>query len=206
MAGASAACLTSSTPGLAKLCATRPRAFGRPPSPPRISSVSLAGAAANARAQMVRGRPRHPHRDLARHEDRQVDAPAVSCRRRCPAFGPAPCRRGARIPLLTRRDKQLGGYHNTWLDIAARAALPDDVTPHILRHSFASEAGDLGYSELTIAALIGHKAGSITSKYVHTADAVLLKAADDVAQRIEQKLGFAKAAGKVVRPDFAKSA
>lgn len=110
------------------------------------------------------------------------------------------------FPSSRGADKQLGGYHNTWLDIAARAALPDDVTPHILRHSFASEAGDLGYSELTIAALIGHKAGSITSKYVHTADAVLLKAADDVAQRIEQKLGFAKAAGKVVRPDFAKSA
>ena len=30
-----------------------------------------------------------------------------------------------------------------------------DVTPHTLRHTFASVAGDLGFSELTIAALLG---------------------------------------------------
>ena len=40
------------------------------------------------------------------------------------------------------------------------------VTPHVLRHSFASVAGDLGYSELTIAALLGHAGGSVTAGYV----------------------------------------
>jgi integrase len=58
-----------------------------------------------------------------------------------------------------------------------------DVTPHVLRHSFASLASDLGYSEPTIAALIGHKGHTITSRYVHAADAVLLAAADTVADR-----------------------
>ena len=50
--------------------------------------------------------------------------------------------------------------------------LPLDVTPHTLRHSFASVAADLGYSELTIASLLGHKKASVTSKYAHHADAV----------------------------------
>jgi len=37
-----------------------------------------------------------------------------------------------------------------------------DVTPHILRHTFASVAGDLGFSELTIAGLLGHSARRVT--------------------------------------------
>jgi integrase len=48
----------------------------------------------------------------------------------------------------------------------ARAGLAG-VTPHVLRHCFASVAGDLGFAELTIAALLGHAAGNVTSNYVH---------------------------------------
>jgi integrase len=66
------------------------------------------------------------------------------------------------------------GYRRFWLKIAKLGDLPDDITSHALRHSFASLAGDLGYSEGTIATLIGHKGHSITSRYVHIADAVLL--------------------------------
>ena len=47
-----------------------------------------------------------------------------------------------------------------------------DVTAHTLRHTFGSVAGDLGYSELTIAAMLGHAAGSVTSRYVHLDEAV----------------------------------
>jgi integrase len=50
--------------------------------------------------------------------------------------------------------------------------LPPDITPHTLRHSFASLGGDLGYSEPTIGALIGHKGHTMTSRYVHAADAI----------------------------------
>ena len=59
----------------------------------------------------------------------------------------------------------------------------------MLRHSFASLANDIGLSEPTIAALIGHKGGSMTSRYVHAADAVLLAAADAVAVRIQHLIG-----------------
>jgi integrase len=76
------------------------------------------------------------------------------------------------------------GYPKMWATIAKRGDLPADVTPHVLRHSFASLAADLGYNEPTIASLLGHKAHSITSRYVHSADAVLLAAADAVANAI----------------------
>jgi integrase len=73
-----------------------------------------------------------------------------------------------------------------------------DVTPHVLRHSFASIAADLGYSELTIASLLGHKKATITSKYAHHADAVLLQAADAVADRVAALMGDARPDGVVV--------
>ena len=90
------------------------------------------------------------------------------------------------------------GFHKIWLRIAARAKLPSDITPHVLRHSFASIAADLGFSELTIAALIGHKKATVTSRYAHHADAVLLQAADRVADCITELLGEAKPTADVV--------
>jgi integrase len=54
----------------------------------------------------------------------------------------------------TRGDGPMTGFRKLWDKITALGALPADVTPHTLRHSFASLAGDLGYSDPTIAALI----------------------------------------------------
>jgi integrase len=88
------------------------------------------------------------------------------------------------FPASSGDDKRMAGFHKIWLRVAAKSKLPSDLTPHALRHSFASVAADVGYSELTIAALIGHKKGSVTSRYAHHADAILLVAADKVAQRI----------------------
>lgn len=66
--------------------------------------------------------------------------------------------------------------------ICALAGLAD-VTPHTLRHTFASVAGDLGFSELTIAALLGHVSRGVTQRYVHIDEALRL-AADKVAGEI----------------------
>jgi integrase len=63
--------------------------------------------------------------------------------------------------------------------ICSKAGLKG-VTPHVLRHTFASVAGDLGCSELTIAGLLGHAGGSVTAGYVHL-DATLTAAADRVS-------------------------
>jgi integrase len=81
----------------------------------------------------------------------------------------------------TRGGGPLAGFPKFFARIRKLGAIPRDVTPHTLRHSYASLAGDMGYSESTIAALIGHKGSTVTSRYVHAADAVLVRAADAVA-------------------------
>jgi site-specific recombinase XerD len=60
-----------------------------------------------------------------------------------------------------------------------------DITPHVLRHSFASIANDLGFTEVTIAALVGHAKGSVTSKYIHTLETALIMAADTISGYIQ---------------------
>jgi integrase len=98
-----------------------------------------------------------------------------------------------------------------WLKIAKLGDLPADITPHVLRHSFASLAADLGYNEPTIATLLGHKTHSITSRYMHSADAVLLAAADAVANatmklmesdEAQPQLRDQRRDGSVVRDEF----
>jgi integrase len=93
----------------------------------------------------------------------------------------------------SRGGDRLSGFPRLFARITALGELPADITPHVLRHSFASLAADLGYSEPTIAALVGHKGQSITSRYIHSADAVLLAAADAVANRTAELMGEAKA-------------
>lgn len=84
----------------------------------------------------------------------------------------------------------LRGFPQLWArKLAKLEGFPADITPHTLRHSYASVASDIGYNELTIAALIGHKKSTMTSRYVHAADAILLAAADKVAQHILELLG-----------------
>ncbi|WP_374254153.1 tyrosine-type recombinase/integrase [Xanthobacter sp.] len=62
------------------------------------------------------------------------------------------------------------------LDRVCATARLEDVTPHTLRHTFASVAGDLGFSELTIAALLGHAARGVTQRYIHIDEALRLTA------------------------------
>jgi len=98
----------------------------------------------------------------------------------------------------TRGKGHMSGFRSLWARIATQGGLPPDVTPHVLRHSFASVAADIGYSEPTIAALIGHQGHTITSRYVHSADAVLLAAADAVAIRIAELMGEASKDAAVI--------
>lgn len=70
--------------------------------------------------------------------------------------------------------------------VCARAGL-DDVTPHTLRHSFASMAAAQGFSELTISGLLGHAPRGVTQRYVHL-DTALIIAADQVAAEIARLL------------------
>ena len=81
-----------------------------------------------------------------------------------------------------------------WKRIVKLGKLPRDVTAHVLRHSFASLAGDLGFSDPTVAALLGHTGRTMTGRYQHAADPV----ADETAVRM--------AGGNVVSLEAKRSA
>jgi integrase len=81
-------------------------------------------------------------------------------------------------------DNAFGSFPNHWEKIFRNTTLAD-ITPHVLRHSFASIANDLGFTEVTIAALIGHAKGSVTSKYIHTLDTALIMAADTISGYVQ---------------------
>jgi len=81
-------------------------------------------------------------------------------------------------------DSAFGSFPNHWEKIFRNTSLAD-ITPHVLRHSFASIANDLGFTEVTIAALVGHAKGSVTSKYIHTLDTALIMAADTISGYIQ---------------------
>jgi site-specific recombinase XerD len=67
----------------------------------------------------------------------------------------------------------------------------EGVSLHTLRHSFASVALELEYSELTIAGLLGHRAGSITARYAHSVDRSLVAAANRVSSLIASRINAA---------------
>ena len=83
-----------------------------------------------------------------------------------------------------RENHAFGSFPNHWKHLFKESRL-SDVTPHVLRHSFASIANDLGFTEVTIAALVGHAKGSVTSKYIHTLDTALIMAADTISGYIQ---------------------
>jgi len=95
--------------------------------------------------------------------------------------------------FVGREGKAFSGLQRGWERIAKRAKL-EDVTLHTLRHSFATTANTLGCSEPTIAAMLGHSRGTVTSRYVHVVDEALLAAADRVAGAIAHALTGGKPA------------
>jgi integrase len=105
----------------------------------------------------------------------------------------------------SRGDGVMTGFPSLFERIAKAGGLPADVTPHVLRHSFASLANDLGYSEATIGMLIGHKGtGSTTRGYIHIGDALAV-AADRIAATILRKLAGEGTAVVVEGPGMARA-
>ncbi|MBS5905018.1 MAG: tyrosine-type recombinase/integrase, partial [Acetobacteraceae bacterium] len=83
------------------------------------------------------------------------------------------------MPAKGGEEATMTGFPKALARIVKAGNLPEDITAHVLRHSFASLAADLGYSDSTIGELIGHRNGAgITRRYIHRSDAVLLAAAD----------------------------
>lgn len=63
------------------------------------------------------------------------------------------------------------------------------VTPHTLRHTFASIAAELSFSELTIRAMLGHASQNVTQDYIHVDEALKLavrRTSDEIAKLLAQ--------------------
>jgi integrase len=78
------------------------------------------------------------------------------------------------------------------------------VTVHVLRHTFAAVAAEMGYSELTIAGLLGHSVPGVTARYAHVPDVALIAAADRISGRIATALGGTDSANNVVELSHAR--
>jgi integrase len=132
------------------------------------------------------------HRDWLHADVGYVAFPETKGDAQVRAIGPSAARLAASQPI------QLGSpfvFPATMGDgsyTAAKACLRrlcamvaiENVTPHTLRHTFVSLAGELGFSELVIAAMLGHSAQSVTQGYVHVDDALKVAVArtcDEIA-------------------------
>ncbi|MES1972936.1 MAG: integrase arm-type DNA-binding domain-containing protein [Pseudomonadota bacterium] len=67
------------------------------------------------------------------------------------------------------------------------AARIEGVTAHTLRHTFGSVAGDLGFSEIIIQAMLGHGKRGVTQGYIHV-DEALRHAIEKVSCKIADLL------------------
>ena len=99
----------------------------------------------------------------------------------------ASAERAAWVFPADRGDGHYIGVPKVLARFCAKAGL-EGVTVHVLRHSFAAVAAGMGYSELTIAGLLGHRLSGITVRYAHVPDAALVAAADRVSARVDSAL------------------
>ncbi len=86
------------------------------------------------------------------------------------------------------------------LALYCKRAKLEGVTVHVLRHTFAATAAEMGFSELTIAGLLGHSVPGVTARYAHVADSALVSAADKVSMRIATALNGTEKAKVVQLP------
>lgn len=97
---------------------------------------------------------------------------------------------GERSPWLfpaARGNGHLVGLPKALARVCDKAKI-EGVTAHVLRHTFAAVAAELGYSELTIAGLLGHAVPGITARYAHVPDSALVSAANTVSANIAAAL------------------
>ncbi|MER9740909.1 site-specific integrase [Mesorhizobium sp. M0187] len=95
-------------------------------------------------------------------------------------------RRMAGKPFIFPGSRGTAAYQGMGKEAARifKAAKIDKASPHCLRHTFASVASGLGYSDGTIAGLLGHKGRGVTSRYIHIPDKALASAAEAVSAEI----------------------
>ena len=113
---------------------------------------------------------------------RPVGAEAVKLIEAQPARGKSPW-----VFPAAKGDAHFVGLPKVLERVCAKAEL-EGVTVHVLRHTFAATAAEMGFSELTIAGLLGHRVAGVTARYAHVPDSALVAAADRVSARIDAAL------------------
>lgn len=86
----------------------------------------------------------------------------------------------------------LGGWENArawWPKIRTKAKL-EGINTHDLRHTFSSVGDDLGFSEATRGALLGHSASTQTARYTHKLSKDLEAAAETIGSKLWELLGW----------------
>lgn len=91
------------------------------------------------------------------------------------------------FPAVRSKNAPYGGFQRFHRRLFKAAGLPG-VTPHILRHSFASVGAEIGFTDSTIGACLGHAGNSMTSRYIHRLDSVLIAAADRIASEVHRQM------------------
>ncbi|CAI2936275.1 MULTISPECIES: tyrosine-type recombinase/integrase [Aminobacter] len=91
------------------------------------------------------------------------------------------------FPAATLDGRPYAGIKRFYRGLFKAAGL-EGITPHVLRHSFASVGADLGFTDSTVGSCLGHSGSGITSRYTHRLDSVLIAAADKIAAEIERQM------------------
>jgi integrase len=91
------------------------------------------------------------------------------------------------FPAKRLDERPFAGMKRAYRKLFAAAAL-EGVTPHVLRHSFASVGADLGFTDSTVGACLGHSGAGVTSRYIHQLDAVLIAAADKISSEVGRQM------------------
>ena len=139
----------------------------------RMEALKLSRASVDGHARCIRFEDTKSGAQL-----RPIGAQAVKLIEAQPARGGSPW-----VFPASRGAGHFVGLPKVLDRICAKAVL-EGVTLHVLRHSFAATAAEMGFSELTIAGLLGHSVPGVTARYAHVPDTALVAAADRVATRI----------------------
>jgi integrase/recombinase XerC len=90
---------------------------------------------------------------------------------------------GASVLFLSRSGNPLSArdVRRVVVRLARRAGIEGRVTPHVLRHTFATRVLEMGADLATVAAILGHESIATTSRYLHPSEARLVEAVERLA-------------------------
>jgi integrase/recombinase XerC len=90
---------------------------------------------------------------------------------------------GVSVLFLSRSGNPLSArdVRRVVVRLARRAGIEGRVTPHVLRHTFATRVLEMGADLATVAAILGHESIATTSRYLHPSEARLVEAVERLA-------------------------